>query len=353
MTIIVRPRLLRKPSVLGLFTIMAVVTGVYLWIARALHHDLIADDGFAASATGFGETLQRIGGAFFLQLRNLVAPLDLHPIYFSDQVTAVQSGLGGMLFVGLLAASLWAFLKKQRAIALGLLVFWGNYLPYSGLEYMPRFTADTYLYLPLWGLAIALVGLGNVLEASTVKRWARTGRIAGIAMVVAFGLLSILQTARWSDSASLWKPLLAAQPEQYVPHFLVGEIYFSAEEYEKAARVYAAGLEHFDDVAGNRAMPLAVALERAGHLEAARDHMIRVLSEEFPHTNEAESYALYLMITYQMPLPEGEGGQMLVDAALAVLERDELAPEHAQDVAQYLREQGRDKVAERFEDYRR
>lgn len=349
--------LVRKPQVVWrLRTIVfSVVTGVftavYLWIARRIHHGFIQEDGYAATAGGLWPTMERMGGAFFVQMRNIVYPHELHPMYFPGEVGGGQVIVGWAALLGLVGCTVWAVVKCRDA-APGLVVFWMTYLPHSGLEYLPRFTADTYMYLPLLGLLWSACAVVRRVPPSVAKRWGRAAKIAFVAAVVALAVVAFFQTARWANSSTLWKPLLQDHPDQYEPYHLVGEIYFSRGDYDEAVQIYEAGMEHFSDAAGDRAMALARALEMAGRPGEARDHMVRILAGEFPRSDSAASYAMYLMVSYELSVPPpGQGREEIVAAALEVLDRGELEASHAEHGARYFRDQGEEKLAQIYEDY--
>lgn len=356
LTLLLRPELLWRPATIGFSAITGAVTAAYLWVAREIHHEFIQEDGFAAGGLGLVETLERVGAAFRVQLENIFVPRELHPMYFADAVTTLEAALGLAALAGLVALTAWTWFKC-RAAAAGLIFFWMNYLPHSGIEYLPRFTADTYMYLPLLGLLWAGLALFGRLEEVMVDRWSRVLKIGVVATVFAFSMLSFAQTARWSNPHTLWSPVLEEFPEQYPPYHMVGQVYFDEGEYEDAVKFFEAGLPYYQDVAGDRIMALGYALERSGRPAEALDHMVKVLSGhyvdgDFVEPAEADQYTLYLVMTYELSLPEeaDRRGEVL-DAARSVLEAGDLEADHARSVAEYLEEHDEPDLAQQFRDH--
>lgn len=349
LTVLERPELLRRPLFLIFTAIGGVLTLAYLQIANQMHRDLIVEiAGFQPENTGLDDTLERIGGAFFVQLRNIFAPLELHPMYFSSQMTTATVAIGWAALILLLLYSGWTFFRCRPASS-GMLFFWLSYLPSSGVEFMPRFTADTYTYLPLFGLLWSAAALALSREWFASEKHQQLGRFALIAMAVVFSLLSFMQVARWENSETLWPPVLLDNPTDYVPYHMVAQSYYARGEYEKAARVWQEGVQYYSDPGGDRIMGLAMALEKAGRPDQALLHMIRILRGDFPKPERAESFTLYLLVQYELPLPEAaEDRQLLLRAAETQISNPEIVGEAAQQAAEYFIGQGEEGVARLF-----
>lgn len=349
LTILERPGQLKNAPFLVFSALGSAVTLIYLRISNAMHRDLIVQiSGFELAEPELADTTARIGGAFFVQLRNIFLPLELHPMYFSSQMTAATVAVGWAGLIALLIYSAWAYLRCRPATA-GMLFFWLSYLPSSGVEFMPRFTADTYTYLPLFGLLWSAAALSLQKGWFTVENRQRLGRFALIAAAAVFSLLSFMQTTRWESSESLWPAVLLDNPTDYVPYHMVAQTYYARGDYEQAARVWQEGVQYYSDPGGDRIMGLAMALEKAGRPDGALKHMVRILRGEFPKPERAESFTLYLLVQYDLPMPETPNDrQVVLRAAATQLNNPEIVGAAAQMAADYFRSQGEEELARRF-----
>src|SRR5439155_17266561 len=125
---------------------------------------------------------REIGGALAVQLGHVVWPFGLLPRYFREagepSVVLIAIALLVVLALGVVVANAPA----QSPLRTGLLFAGIAYLPVCGVVGINRWFADSYMYLPLVGLAYAAVGAASA-------RWperpdhARTAlRAAGLAL---------------------------------------------------------------------------------------------------------------------------------------------------------------------------
>jgi tetratricopeptide (TPR) repeat protein len=139
--------------------------------------------------------------------------------------------------VGLL---LWLWLRRmeegQRRVArLGLLFAVAAYLPSSGLARLTRYLADSYVYLPLVGLAW-LVGasLESVLpRIRPLWRW-----LGGPAVALTLLFAAMTTSSVWRNSATLWQTVSTRYPDSPQVCVNLGNAYFEQGRLETALHVY-------------------------------------------------------------------------------------------------------------------
>ena len=157
----------------------------------------------------------RILDAFWHQLRHLVYPTRLLPYYPGNRDTLrVFHIVPAVIVLAALATAVWAVLRRQRRMFFFLAWCGMTYAPFSNIVPLNRFTADSYFYMPLVGIA----GLVAEVLVAVDRRW--TGREARRAVVpvigvilICFAVLSIRQGQVWRDPETLWTPALAVHPD--------------------------------------------------------------------------------------------------------------------------------------------
>jgi hypothetical protein len=116
----------------------------------------------------------------------------------------IAAPLGTAVGLALLA---WKVAPTRVGLALALVA----YAPVSCVLAINRWTSDSYMYLPLAGLGVAL---GPALVRAWPPRLARFGRAAAGVFVGVLALLAFDETARWSSSTAVWSGSIARYPER-------------------------------------------------------------------------------------------------------------------------------------------
>jgi tetratricopeptide (TPR) repeat protein len=118
-------------------------------------------------------------------------------------------------------------------------MFVGGLLPVLGLlpfAFQSYSTvADHYLYLPMVGLAWAILGTAFLDRRLPITGFTR-GLVAGI--VLAFGALTWRQVAYWEDTQTLFRHTLAVNPSSYVSAYALGEDFYYRQRLDDAVRYY-------------------------------------------------------------------------------------------------------------------
>lgn len=330
---------------------VCVVAGL---VALGIGYVLLADRGHdelvqraTQAESGWMVRAIRIVRALELSARHLLVPLELHPGYFISGDPSLLSAIPGTLIV-VLSTGLVYLLARREAWAvlfgLGLAFVW--YLPFSNIVFLPRWTADTYLYLTGIGVVLALVVAMRRLiargsEGTVSSRAARTS--IGLVVVIASGLsvLTFQQTGRWQNGKTLWAPVIEYQPGVYRPYKIVAWEYAHNEQWEEAAEVLEEGLPLFRS---SRAYPffLPEVLEEVEQPRRATELATEAVLREASPRDEHYKVFLEVLARQERPLPENEELQQALERAVAIYSQHETWMTHRDlrlTIADYLSKQ--------------
>lgn len=216
----------------GDIVVASLNSALVLTMSVQLHSDLVDESGF--SARSWSATIFNAVGT---QAQNYFWPFDLNPYYpyqLSEWTGLTYWGLGLTLF--LIGLGAWLLKSKMWIPLFGLGFMVICYLPYSNLVPLPRFTADTYAYLPSVGLILILVSLDG--------QWTR--RNFGVAAIT-ISILSIVtftQIDRWRSTEALMTPLLGQPQVLSLPYQLIAFEKFLLGDNEKAAELLVDAWPH-------------------------------------------------------------------------------------------------------------
>lgn len=231
---------------LGLLVVSALVAGLFL-VAR---FRLAPDE-----STIFLHAPPRLGGSFVgtlkiqpriwvHQLRNIVYPVRLGADYGPYSVRHIGLGAAlGILAAVALAAAGWSFIDRRAGFAAA--CFMVPILPASNLMPMYRPMADRYMYMPMIGIALAVMVAADTLARQRYRR--RLVVPAACAMVVAVVCLGAL-TARhvrvWRTRLTLWQHSVVRNPFSTTAHnnlayalLEAGRPYLAIQHWERAIHI--------------------------------------------------------------------------------------------------------------------
>ena len=136
----------------------------------------------------------------------------------------------------LLLATLFAGLgyAKRPYLLVGWLWFLGMLVPVIGLVQVgAQARADRYTYLPMIGLAIAVVFCMRDVIA-TRPGWRRPVAALAVASLLGFGVATSLQIRVWRDTLTLFEHALSVTTDNYVAHINMGEELVRKQRYRDA-----------------------------------------------------------------------------------------------------------------------
>jgi tetratricopeptide (TPR) repeat protein len=172
---------------------------------------------------------------FVIYLMHLVAPFYLSLIYSPPFITTAADWRF-LLSVGLLLAPaylLWTFRKKLTAqlwVAIALTV--ATLLPVLNLRvfHYEYIVQDRYLYLP----SIGFCYLVAIAMARLARRRSSLAIALSAAIIVAFGVSTVLQNRIWHDSVALWQRAVNHSPNSRSTHYNLGLAYLGLKQYDSA-----------------------------------------------------------------------------------------------------------------------
>lgn len=124
--------------------------------------------------------------------------------------------------------------RKNIGFAAGAIFYFLAILPTSNLVPIYRPMADRYLYLPTFGVCLALGAVICRLKTPT-KQWPMALRVvAAMAIYIFFGFFTVQQLFVWHNSISLWQDTIKKNPFSYTGYNNLGFALFDAGEFKKA-----------------------------------------------------------------------------------------------------------------------
>jgi tetratricopeptide (TPR) repeat protein len=152
------------------------------------------------------------------------------------------------------------------------------YLPASNVLAGRRWVADSYLYLPLVGLAIATSSFAARVWPTGQKKLGWTVALFAFADLA---LLAHVQSSTWSSSVDLWTPVYERYPNHAEAMAALAGAYDWEGRTDEAIRAYVAIEERFPDYADTRDDE-ARARMALGEPERARALIERGIDERNP-----------------------------------------------------------------------
>lgn len=159
-------------------------------------------------------------------------PDNLAVLYpFNDHWTPMQLILAGALMVGIFIV---AFMLRRRApwAAVGCFWFLGTLVPVIGLVQVgEQSLADRYTYIPMIGIAMALVWGGYELTRQWRGIWWAAPLLA---LFGCYATLTWKQIGYWQDSHALFEHTVQVTKDNYVANTILADVYHGHGEPDKA-----------------------------------------------------------------------------------------------------------------------
>ncbi|HWC98737.1 MAG TPA: tetratricopeptide repeat protein [Candidatus Sulfopaludibacter sp.] len=220
--------------------------------------------------------------AYVVYLKQTFWPANLAVLY---PTTAPAPGAGTMAVLLLAAITAVVVLQIRRRPYLFTGWFWylGMLVPVIGLVQVgAQSRADRYMYLPLVGLALAIVWLAaDFVERHPVM--VRPGAALTCAVLLVFAAVSWQQTKYWKDSRTLFEHAIAITDRNFIMRNNLGVVLSRAGDLRGAMFQYAQAIAINPDYAEAQAN-FGNALLRAGMPDAARPMLEKAvqLKPDFP-----------------------------------------------------------------------
>jgi len=147
---------------------------------------------------------------------------------------------GGVALLAIGSVLAFATRKRRPWILAGWLWWAGTLVPVIGIVQVGgQARADRYMYVPLVGLAIAVVYTVDALVAAERGRRAIAAAV-GAATVVAWGVATWIQVGVWKSDRTLFEHALRVTDGNYVAHFQLGYDYAHETRIQESLEQYAA-----------------------------------------------------------------------------------------------------------------
>lgn len=173
----------------------------------------------------------------------------------------------------LITLTVVSYARRHRGPLVGWLWFVGGLVPVIGLvQLATQQLGLRYCYFPIIGLVL---GLGAFMEQCWPK-WiaSRASRITATVLTSAMMLVSMVEAARWSDTATLFKHAIAVTRADDLTHYTLAEFYLNVGNRPAA-------IEHFAAAADLAPIDQPLKAGRAvRRLDAARYSLAKVLIDE-------------------------------------------------------------------------
>lgn len=195
--------------------------------------------------------LLAIPGILVMYLRVLVWPLNLYYYRSYDISRPYGPGLAALAGIIIMMAVLFYRAPQdiRRQIIFGFAWFFIPLLPVLNViplvnEYSLVMTAEHFLYWPMIGAALVVLGLGQwVWRCALQPRWRPAAFGAGIAVVFFCVNLSIRQNKIWAGEIPLFERMVENQPGFGRGRMLLGASYYKAGQWEAGVAQYRRALD--------------------------------------------------------------------------------------------------------------
>lgn len=230
----------------------AMILAPYLAASVALGIVAILGKGNVLTSTPLLDRFVLAGYAISLSIAHFFAPANL-TLYYAVPAINVTTILVALIPLLLVVATLLLW-KKSPLISIGLAWFFIFIIPttlniQTDLESSGvTFASDRYLYLPMIGLFIALVGIALMMRRfldETVARWSAV--IATAIVLIVFVPLAYAQTATWSDAERLFTHAATVSPRSVEARITLAEAFKQENKLQEAFNVLKDGLAYSND----------------------------------------------------------------------------------------------------------
>ncbi len=175
--------------------------------------------------------LQPCYRTWFYVYKTLV-PAGLSPLYSMEYVSGVFQPKYLVSTLGIAGLTVLAW--KRRPIFSAWLCYLLLLSPVAGFVHAgPQQVADRYSYLPCLPFALA-VGAGFYLMWTRAERRRAALVLAGAALTVGLGVLTLMQTQYWQNSEKLWTRAIEIEPEAWMPYFFRGQHRLKQKDWKGA-----------------------------------------------------------------------------------------------------------------------
>src|SRR5690554_2950693 len=338
---------IRQPIYWVLPVLLGILSAIFIPLVVGSHTDLVARSN-SALITTFNDPMhyQRIFSALALQFWHIIYPSNLNPAYYWEHSKALHIAFIG-IFTALawVGAIVWAWRTKHPS-GWPLIFAAICYLPASGIEYLPRFLADTYMYLPLIKL---LAGATSFIPKAKLSERLYFWTLLVALLSIALTANSFVQSKRWENTLTLWEPMMESTVDLGQAHFMVGVALTHIHEYKKAAEVFEEGyysMTQWLTPPTEAAVAYAAIGNNARAYEILMDILIRT---DKPRNTRTDGFFVLLLTNNDLHWPDGGRFKEAAErAARRAYYSDTISLYKYAEVSEYFYAQGQKELGELF-----
>lgn len=177
--------------------------------------------------------LQNAVVAYAQYLAKFFWPANLSPVYPHPASVPIWQWIGATIFIAGLTLLAWRLRQRFPFMLTGWLWFLGTLVPVIGIVQVgSQAFADRYTYVPMIGVAIALVWLGN--EIAVSRQLPKALIASGVAVILTLlGWRTTVQLAQWKNTETLFRYTLMLSPNNVQALFGLGS--YLVEHGQEAA----------------------------------------------------------------------------------------------------------------------
>ncbi|GMV38646.1 MAG: hypothetical protein AMXMBFR64_03620 [Myxococcales bacterium] len=214
-----------------------------------------------------------------LYVRLLVLPWPLTPFYDWTILPPASSladpvALAGLAALVVTIGLVIALRRRAPLVAMGLGCWLVGLLPFSQLVPLPVGAAERFLLIPTIGIAVVVAAAGHALARRRLM-------VAGALVLAGYAAMVLTRNGDWESDLALQEATVAAWPESFNAHHVLGQLYLDAGRVEDAVETLSAADHLLPGVPPNTAL-LARALVRAGRPVEAVAAVDRALARVGP-----------------------------------------------------------------------
>ncbi len=200
---------------------------------------------FPESIAGLNNIFQRIVIISFrltFWMLHSLFPFNLSVFYERDILLEQYSGVLILtpILLAAVAAAVWYFRKKNKLLLFGFLFFMISISPAlaKGDIGISTFVPDRYMYLPVLGLLIMLVGIFEKINIKVII-------FAGLMIFMYWSYKSVTYLPKWKESLKFYNYLLEDNPLIPSALFNRANLYMKNGDYDKALADYDTYLKNY------------------------------------------------------------------------------------------------------------
>lgn len=209
------------------------------------------------------------------------------PVFSSIADPAWWAGLTLTIALVYLA---WRSVRKQPLTAFGIAWFYICWLPQSNLFPIAIRVADRYIFLSIFGIALAAAAALTAVLKRAYGQQAVYGRtaLAGVLLATLLGSMSWNRCLDWHDGIRLWTTAAEKYPDHSFYHYGLAEAYLEQDSLEAARASFSKAAELSPGDPRNWTS-LAYMDKQAGELDKAETYYLRALELDSNSFNAVNS----------------------------------------------------------------